>query len=263
MSQIHHSVTGKVFGVALGPGDPELITIKALNCLKKSEKIYYPATQTPKGNQDSFSLVILKQLEVEESKFVPVTVPMSKDRSHAEKAYAELFLKVQKDVAEGKQVAVVSEGDISFFSTFSYLLTDFKKNQINFEMIPGVPAFILGGSAGQLPLCTQNDKLLIAPDLKNEDELQNILNDNETVVVMKLSKLRDWIKVFIKKSNLQFFYGEYLGTEKQFTCTDIESLNERRIPYFAILIFYGNNKPDSVADLSAFNEKVPQSEKQR
>ncbi len=233
-------MSGKVFGVALGPGDPELITVKALNCLKKVEKIYYPATQTPKGNQDSFSLVILKQLDVEECKFVPITVPMSKDRSHAEKAYADLFLKVKQDVKEGKQVAVVSEGDISFFSTFAYLLDDFKANNFDFDMIPGVPAFILGGSAGKLPLVTQNDKLLVAPDLENKEELKSLLEQNQTVVLMKISKVRDWIKEFIEESKLNFFYGEYLGTEKQFTCKDIESLKERKIPYFAIIIFYGN-----------------------
>jgi len=233
-------MSGKVYGVALGPGDPELITIKALKCLQRVEKIYFPATQTPKGNQDSFSLVILKQLELDDSKFVPVNVPMSKDRSHAEKAYAELYLKIEKDVEEGKQVAVVSEGDISFFSTFSYLLEDFQKNEINFEMIPGVPAFILGGSTGQLPLVTQKDKLLVAPDLENEEELKSLLEQNQTVVLMKISKVRDWIKEFIEESKLKFFYGEYLGTEKQFTCKDIESLQDRRIPYFAIIIFYGN-----------------------
>ncbi|BAX81799.1 precorrin-2 C(20)-methyltransferase [Labilibaculum antarcticum] len=233
-------MSGKVFGVALGPGDPELITVKALNCLKKSEKIYYPATQSSKGNQDSFSLVILKQLDVEEKKFIPINVPMSKDRSHAVKAYADLFLKVQKDVEEGKQVSVVSEGDISFFSTFSYLLEDFRKNSVDFEMIPGVPAFILGGSVGKLPLVTQNDKLLVAPDLENKPELKALLAQNQTVVLMKISKVREWIKEFIEESKLQFFYGEYLGTEKQFTCTDMDSLRDRQIPYFAILIFYGN-----------------------
>ncbi|MBI9058978.1 MAG: precorrin-2 C(20)-methyltransferase [Labilibaculum sp.] len=233
-------MSGKVFGVALGPGDPELITVKALNCLKKAEKIYYPATQTSKGNQDSFSLVILKQLDLEECKFVPITVPMSKDRSHAEKAYADLFLKVQQDVKEGKQVAIVSEGDISFFSTFAYLLDDFKANSIDFDMIPGVPAFILGGSAGRLPLVTQNDKLLVAPDLENKEELKSLLEQNQTVVLMKISKVRDWIKDFIEESKLQFFYGEYLGTEKQFTCTDMDNLKDRKIPYFAIIIFYGN-----------------------
>lgn len=233
-------MSGKVFGVALGPGDPELITIKALKCLQNVEKIYYPATQSSKGNQDSFSLVILKQLDVEEKKFIPINVPMSKDRSHAVKAYADLFLKVQKDVEEGKQVAVVSEGDISFFSTFSYLLEDFRKNSVDFEMIPGVPAFILGGSIGKLPLVTQNDKLLVAPDLENKQELKALLAQNQTVVLMKISKVREWIKEFIEESKLQFFYGEYLGTEKQFTCTDMDSLKDRQIPYFAILIFYGN-----------------------
>jgi len=231
---------GKIFGVALGPGDSELITVKALKRLQKSEKIYYPATQTSKGNQDSFSLVILKQLGLNEETFVPVNVPMSKDRSHAEKAYADLFVMLQNDVKEGKQISVVSEGDISFFSTFSYLLDDFASNNIDFEMVPGVPAFILGGSVGKLPLVTQKDKLLVAPDLENKEELESLLKENQTVVLMKISKVRDWIKDFILDSKLQFFYGEYLGTEKQFSCSDIEVLKDRKIPYFAIIIFYGN-----------------------
>ncbi|PKQ62006.1 precorrin-2 C(20)-methyltransferase [Labilibaculum filiforme] len=235
--------SGKVFGVALGPGDPELITLKALNCLKKVDKIYYPATETAKGSSDSFSLVILKELNLEESRFVPITVPMSKDRSYAEKAYAELFLKVQADAFAGKQVAIVSEGDISFFSTFSYLLDGLNSNNIDFEMIPGVPAFVLGGSVGKLPLCTLKDKLLIVPDIESEEELQTLLSKNETVVLMKISKVRNWIKDFIKKHDMKFFYGEYLGTEKQFSCADIKSLEARRIPYFAIIIFYGNNRP--------------------
>ena len=237
-------IKGKVFGVALGPGDPDLITVKALKCLNQSEKIYYPATQTSKGSQDSFSLVILKQLDIDEDKLIPITVPMSNDRSHAEKAYATLFLDVQEDVSQGKKVSVVSEGDISFFSTFAYLLDDFKRNKINFEMIPGVPAFILGGSVGQLPICTQNDKLLVVPDVENEEELQKLLKQNQTVVLMKISKVRDWIKEFIQNQDPTFFYGEYLGTEKQFSCTDLASLSERRIPYFAIIIFYGNSRPD-------------------
>ncbi len=147
---------------------------------------------------------------------------------------------MQQDVKEGKQVAIVSEGDISFFSTFAYLLDDFKANSIDFDMIPGVPAFILGGSAGRLPLVTQNDKLLVAPDLENKEELKSLLEQNQTVVLMKISKVRDWIKDFIEESKLQFFYGEYLGTEKQFTCTDMDNLKDRKIPYFAIIIFYGN-----------------------
>lgn len=231
---------GKVIGVALGPGDPDLITVKALKCLQSAEKIYFPATTGPKGDVSSFSLQILKQLDLDESGFISVNVPMSKDRMHAEKAYSDLYLKIEEDVEAGKQVAVVSEGDISFFSTFSYLLNDLNKNQINFEMIPGVPAFILGGAVGKLPLVTLQDKLTVAPDVKNEEELKFLLEQNETLVLMKMSKIRDWIKEFIKQNKFQFFYGEYLGTKKQYTCKDIDSLKDRKIPYFAILIFYGN-----------------------
>lgn len=227
---------GKVFGVALGPGDPELITLKALKTLQAADVIFYPFTLNGKGMKSSMSYRVLKHLEIDQSKLVPVEVAMSYDRSIVSQTYGQLAADCIAQSRKGKKVAVVSEGDISFYSTFAYLLDDFKAAGVDYEMIPGVPAFILGGSLGKFPICTQTDKVLVVPEVEDEARLRRLAQANETVVLMKVSKIKDWIPAFLQQDNLFFFYGEYMGTDKEFLTNDPNELKDRRIPYFSIVV---------------------------
>ncbi|TRX70220.1 precorrin-2 C(20)-methyltransferase [Carboxylicivirga sp. M1479] len=227
---------GSIYGVALGPGDPELITLKALKCLQRVDVIFYPTTLNSKGQKSSMAMRVLKYLELDEAKLRPVEVAMKYDRTEVNRTYHHLANECITLCKQGKNVAVVSEGDISFYSTFAYLIDDIKQAQLNYEMIPGVPAFILGGSLGKLPVCTQNDKVLVLPQVDDEAALARYTQENETVVLMKVSKVKKWIASFIEAQQLSFFYGEYMGTDKEFTCNSIALLKERRIPYFSIII---------------------------
>lgn len=226
---------GTIYGVALGPGDPELITLKALKTLQKADVIYYPETTNGKGIKSSMAMRVLGALEIDSSKFRAVEVAMKYDRSEVNETYCQLAADCILHAESGKKVAVVSEGDISFYSTFAYLVDDFKKAKVNYEMIPGVPAFILGGSLAGEAVCKQTDKVLVVPEIKDQTQLREYLSANETVVIMKVSKLKDWIAGFLQKHQLDFFYGEYMGTDKEFTTRNARVLMERRIPYFSII----------------------------
>ena len=96
--------------VSLGPGDPELITLKGLNTLQKADIIYCPATQGKHGII-SRATDILKAIEVDESLIHPFILPMSKERTDALNAYNELFLDAQAEYLKGKQIVIVAEGD--------------------------------------------------------------------------------------------------------------------------------------------------------
>ncbi|WP_430817398.1 precorrin-2 C(20)-methyltransferase [Carboxylicivirga sp. RSCT41] len=225
-----------IYGVALGPGDPELITIKALKTLQRADVIYYPVTTNSKGIKSSMAMRVLGELELDGTKLKPVSVAMKYDRSEVNATYRQLAARCIQHAEAGEVVAVVSEGDIAFYSTFAYLIDDFNNAGINYEMIPGVPAFILGGSLSRQAICTQSDKVLVVPDLSSEAQLIEHVLSNETVVMMKVSKVKGWIADFIAANQLDFFYGEYMGTDKAFTCSDIEVLKQRQIPYFSIII---------------------------
>jgi len=225
-----------IYGIALGPGDPDLITVKALNKLKEMDVIYYPGTMTPKGEKTSFSKRILDNYCLEESKLKGIFISMSMDRTATEFLYDASYREIRCQHFSGKKIAIVSEGDLSFFSTFSYFIDKFKNDKVDFEMIPGVPAFILAGSAAKIPLVLQQDKLTVVPAPTSKDEVLNALNHADSVVVMKLTTLRDDFLPLLEEVKGRFVYCEKLGTDEQFVSSDIEEISKRKNPYFSLLV---------------------------
>ena len=226
----------KIFGISLGPGDPDMITIKALNILKEMDVIYFPGTMTSKGEKTSFSKKILDYYCIEESKFKGIYISMSMDRTATEILYDAAYREIRCQHFAGKKIAIVSEGDLSFYSTFSYFIEKFKADNVDFEMISGVPAFILAGSAAQIPLVLQQDKLMVVPAPTSKEEVIKALTVADTVVVMKLTTLKEDFIPLLKEVNGRFFYCEKLGTIEQYISRDIEEISKRKNPYFSLLV---------------------------
>jgi len=216
-----------IYGVSLGPGDPLLITVKGLQVLQKADRIYYPGSLPG----SSYSLGILQQYNLDESKFRGMFLNMSDDREQAEKTYADTFQEMLADYNNGLDIAFVSEGDISFYSTFAYLLKHIQQHKLDVEIIAGVPSFLLGAAAHQLPLAVLNEKIAILPRAKN---IARYLEEFDTVVLIKVRSVLQEIMPFIRDLNI--VYCERLGTPQQFISTDINDLKDREIPYFSLLI---------------------------
>jgi precorrin-2/cobalt-factor-2 C20-methyltransferase len=216
-----------IYGVSLGPGDPLLITVKGLQVLQKVDRIYYPGSLPG----SSYSLGILQHYKLDERKFRGMFLNMSDDREQAEKTYAETFQEMLADYNNGLDIAFVSEGDISFYSTFAYLLKHIQQHKLDVEIIAGVPSFLLGAAAHQLPLAVLNEKIAILPRVKN---ISRYLEEFDTVVLIKVRSVIDEIMPFIKDLNI--VYCERLGTPQQYITTDINDLKDREIPYFSLLI---------------------------
>ncbi|GAF02089.1 precorrin-2 C(20)-methyltransferase [Saccharicrinis fermentans] len=226
---------GKLTGVGLGPGEPELITVKGLRALQAADIIFYPATKVGGGNNVSFSARILDALELKVT-CAPLYIPMS-GKNRADN-YQVAFDAIKKEYDAGRHVAVVSEGDLLFYSTFGYLLDLAKKEQMNYELIPGIPAFIAAGSQGVQAIVEGNQafKVIARPD--SFEQIEEALKENVTLVVMKMSVLKDWY-LFLKNSSHAFFYIEKVGTDQQFSTTEDKDLECRTIPYFSLIVFYG------------------------
>lgn len=227
---------GKFYGVALGPGDPELITLKGLNILKNSDVIYFPGSISKHGKK-SFSLDILNYYDLPYAELKGVYLPMSLDRFQAESVYAKAFADVLADYRMGKKVAFVAEGDITFYSTFAYLLDRIHAEGLCFEMVPGIPAFILAGSRAQVPLTKQDESLLVLSQCDDIRQLSNACDMYATVVLMKPTTLKNDIKTFIAQYKGSFVYAERLGTDQEFICSEPQNIDGREIPYFSIFIF--------------------------
>lgn len=227
---------GKIYGVSLGPGDPLLITVKGLQTLQQADKIYYPGSLVADGTTSSYSLQILQHYQLDADKLHGMFLKMSDDREAAEQTYAATFQEMLADYEAGLQVVFVSEGDISFYSTFAYLLKHIQQHQLELEIIAGVPSFILGAAQHQSSLAILNEKIAILPRMKDRDTLSRYLEEFETVVLIKVRSVLQDIRSLIQQTGIQIVYCERLGTTQQYITTNINDLENRDIPYFSLLI---------------------------
>jgi precorrin-2/cobalt-factor-2 C20-methyltransferase len=227
-----------VYGVALGPGDPELITLKALNTLKSVDKIYAPGSVMKNGEVKSHALGIIEPLGIDVSKVRVFHISMRFDRTETEKLYQSIYEEILEDLKNDLNVAFVSEGDISFYSTFGYMIPRLKNDGIIYEMIPGVPAFIQAGSALGIPITFQNRSLKVLAAVKSISEVDDAIDTSGTVVIMKLSTIKDQLLPHLKEKydSLRYGYVEKLGTDQEFISSDIEEIIARDKTYFSILI---------------------------
>ncbi|WP_372746742.1 precorrin-2 C(20)-methyltransferase [Lutibacter sp.] len=224
-----------IYGVSLGPGDPDLISLKGLKVLQEANKIYYPGSLFKNGVKSSYSLSILKHYNLNETKFEGFYLEMDLERVKVNNLYDVTFEKIKKDYENGLKIAIVSEGDLNTFSSFSYLLEKIKKENFNVKLIPGITSYALAASENLEPLCLQNEKLIILPRVQTEEELEEALTHFDTVVLMKIKSVMNVINKVLSKGNYSIYYSEKLGTPNQFLSSNLKEINQRDIPYFSLI----------------------------
>lgn len=235
-------IAGKIYGVSLGPGDADLITLKGLKILQEADKIYYPGSLFKDGRKASYSLSILDQYHLNSEKLEGFYLKMDLERAQAKVIYETTFQQIVEDYHKGLSIAIVSEGDISTYSSFSYLLEKIKTNKLPIDLIPGITSYLHLASESKMPLCLQNEKVVIIPRIQSTEELQEAIHHFDTVILMKIKSVTDNITTVIDMKKHNITYAERLGTEKQFITTNWAIANQREIPYFSLVIIKKNNQ---------------------
>lgn len=225
-----------IYGISLGPGDPELITLKGLKILQESDVIFYPGSLFSDGRKESYVLPMLQHYQLEASKLHGFFLKMSNDRSSAEETYTATALQIEEAFQQGKKVSIVCEGDLSFYASFSYLLDKLQQKNLPLELVPGINSFSLGAARHQVPLCLQDQKVAILPRETSIENIEQALEEYPTLVLMKIRSGWSLLHEHLQSKNWNFYYCERLGTEKEFVTSDISALQHREIPYFSLLI---------------------------
>lgn len=228
--------TGQIYGVSLGPGDADLITLKGLKVLQQADKIYYPGSLFKNGRKASYSLSILKHYDLSPEKLEGFYLKMDLERAQAKAIYEETFQNILIDYNKGLSIAIVSEGDISTYSSFSYLLEKIQAHQLTIHLIPGISSYLHLASESKIPLCLQNEKVTIIPRVQSKEELQEAILHFDTVILMKIKSVMDSITSVIDSTKHNITYAEHLGTEKQFITDNWATASQRKIPYFSLVI---------------------------
>lgn len=178
-------MTGTVYGIGVGPGDPELLTIKAVKAIEKADIIIAPKTEKKEG---SVALDIAKPYLKKDVRIVYQVFPMVKRFAEDTGAWEKNKQEILGFLREGKNVAFLTLGDAMFFSTYIYVFRLLEKEGVPIETVPGIPAFIAIGSHLGWPIVEGDDILSIIPSTADEEKIKKVMAVSDNIVLMKVYK---------------------------------------------------------------------------
>ncbi|WP_202707173.1 precorrin-2 C(20)-methyltransferase [Sporosalibacterium faouarense] len=226
---------GKFYGIGVGPGDPELITIKAIKTLGNMDMVICPEAKKDKG---SIAFSIAKEYLKENIELLYLTFPMTHDKEVLKEKWRENALIIKEQLNNGKNIGFITIGDPMVFSTYMYLLPHLKKEGIEIETIPGITSFCAVASKVNIPLSAGDETLGILPLMKDCNNLDKMLDDYDNLIIMKAShnsaKMAD--KLEEKGYRDKFVMVSRCGTDKEEIAYDIDRLKEEKVHYLSTLI---------------------------
>lgn len=232
------SLKTKVTFLSLGPGDPELLTLKAVRTLREADIVMLPATKGADGILSSRAQNIIAEW-VSADKVEVFEVPMLHDRKAARTVYDDVCEKVKAYCSEGKKVVVAVEGDLSIYASTHYVLERLKDCDIPVEQVPGVSSFIAAAAIAGLSLVSGKQHLVVLPGDADAESLHQLLTTNHVVVIMKLSQCEQQVKEYLHEhQDCVCHYFENVGIADAFHTTDIKTIEGRRFPYFSLAVLY-------------------------
>ena len=191
---------GKLIGIGVGPGDTELLTLKAAKVLKSVPVIFSPKSSKEK---ESIALSIVKPVLEEREDYKKLMIvapifPMIENKEELEKIWDSASELIAQYLDTGRDVAFITLGDPSIFSTYSYVqkrLID----EYEIETIPGITSFTACAAARNKALVEQNDILSVVP--KIDDRLEEVLEYSDSIVLMKASRNTSELETAIEEKN--------------------------------------------------------------
>ncbi|RYD06681.1 hypothetical protein N752_03130 [Desulforamulus aquiferis] len=176
---------GILYGIGVGPGDPELITVKAVNILKNIDVVIGPRTQK-KGS--SLALDIASPYLKPDAEILELVFPMVYEEETLNTAWESSSNEILNQLNLGKKVAFLTLGDPMLYSTYIYIYRLLSKKAAQIETIPGITSFCAAASRLGFPLADTNDIISIVPATCERKDLDRALAISDTVVLMKVSK---------------------------------------------------------------------------
>ena len=176
---------GTFYGIGVGPGDPELLTVKAINALKKIDVLIAPKTEK---KSDSVALSIAQPHLKPTVEIIYRTFPMVKDFAAATEVFESHRDEILSLLRNGRNVGFATIGDPMFFSTYIYIFRLLKPCGVPIVTIPGVPAFLAIAAQIGRPIAFGNDILTVIPATAELDAIERSLDQADSAVVMKVYK---------------------------------------------------------------------------
>lgn len=230
------SSLGRLYGVGVGPGDPELLTLKAQRILLQAAKIFIPK----KGKEStSYAKSIIATLISDNQKVEELVFPMLRDEEELADYWHQAVESIWRYLKKGKDCAFVNVGDPLLYGTFVHILKTLKKShpEVAVEVIPGIPSINAAAARTKLPLAINDEPIAIISGNQKDRFIRETLKNFDTVVFMKINMF-DKLLAILEELNLveKCVYVRRCTTQGEEIIWDISQLKGKKLDYFSILI---------------------------
>ncbi len=228
-------MSGTLYGLGIGPGDPELITLKALRRLRAAPVVAYPAPETG----DSLARQIVAPHLPGGQREIPIRMPMVAARFPAREVYDRAAVEIGRELTAGHDVAVLCEGDPFFYGSFMYLFGRMAE-RYPVEVIPGVSSLTACAAVLGAPLVARNDVLTVVPATLDEAVLRARLADGaEAAAIVKVGRHLEKVRGLLRDLGLtdKARYVEHATMASQ-KILPLEQVVAGEAPYFSMILVH-------------------------
>ena len=227
-------MNGTVYGLGVGPGDPDLITLKALNILRRVPVIAYPAPL----EGDSLARSIVAGHLPGGQREIAIRMPMVAERFPAQEVYDRAAAEIGACLDAGEDVAVLCEGDPFFYGSFMYLFGRLAGDW-PLEVVPGVSSLTACAAATAMPLAARNDSLCVLPAPLDDAALQARLATADAAAIIKVGRHLGRIRRLLEDQALLqgAVYIERASMAAQ-KIVPLAAAKEEHAPYFSMILVH-------------------------
>jgi precorrin-2 C20-methyltransferase / precorrin-3B C17-methyltransferase len=234
------SVSGRLFGVGVGPGDPELVTLKAQRIIAAADVVAYPVARHGRSVARRIAAPYLRGDQIEVALGYPVTTEKTDHPGGYEAALREFYDDVEARLAAqldaGRDVAVLCEGDPFFYGSYMYV-HERLAGRYETEVVPGVTSFSAAAAAAGAPLAKRDDVLTIVPGTLAPELLAARLRGADAAVVLKLGRRFSGVREAAERAGVaeRAVYVERASAPEE-RCAPLREVDPDGVPYMSLVL---------------------------
>jgi len=239
----------KLFCVGCGPGDPELLTIKALNLIKEADVIFVP---TSKSDKPSIALSIVAKYINKSTKIINLVFPMIKDKNSLKEYWKKNTSEISEMVRTGKKTLYLTVGDPSLYSTWIYIHRELKNNHkdIEIEIIPGITSIFAFAAESKISLVEGDEHLSVVPACYDLNKVKNTVKSSDTIVFLKDGRYFDNVINMLSETGFsdesQIAIAQDVSTKENILeikkLKDLKGKKQPSQTYFSIMVVKRNDR---------------------
>lgn len=224
------NMNGIAYGVGVGPGDPEMMTLKAVRLIRENDVIALPGL-VPEETF-AYQIAVAAVPELADKELISVYMPMTHDKAEQERCHREGAAKMEEYLRQGKNVVYLTLGDSTIFCTFSYLQKYLEEDGFETRLVNGIPSFCAAAARVNQSLSLWNEQIHVLPAVHN---LNGELPANGTCVLMKSGSKMKQVKEQIIRSGRDAVMVENCGTENEKVYLHVEDIPDNA-GYYSLII---------------------------